>query len=155
MEATGWQRGRYRRERTAPTQESAVGGGKSPYRLGRDFERSIRGKLERRGWYVMRSAMSKGVVDLLAVHADHRPLMIQCKRTATIGSTEWNELFVLAAAHGCWPVVCYRTQAPAGSRQTSAFMRLDAEREPRRPGRPWTEFDPTDCSIVPVQLAAL
>lgn len=39
---------------------SAVGGGKSPYRLGRDFERSIRGRLERRGYFVIRAPGSKG-----------------------------------------------------------------------------------------------
>jgi hypothetical protein len=95
----------------------------------------------------MRAFMSKGTVDLLAIHREHQPLMIQCKRTGQIGSVEWNQLYDLAATHGALPVLCFRS----GPRST-AFMVLDAPREPRRPGRPWREIDPRDCSEVPMQL---
>lgn len=125
-------------------------GGKSPYRLGRDFERSIRGRLERRDYFVMRSQGSKGKADLLAVG---RPclaigvtaLFVQCKRRGEIGSAEWNDLFDLATSFGGWPVLASRA-----SERTVSFYRLDARREPRRPGRPWTLIEPADLSeLIP------
>jgi hypothetical protein len=132
--------------------KSATGGGKSPYRLGRDFERSIRGRLERKGYFVMRAHGSKGKIDLLAVKAhpsgyandehgfvvqqSHIVLGVQCKRRGDICSTEWNELFELCSAHGIMPIV-----ATKASERTVSYYRLDELRIPRKPGRPWTEVD--------------
>jgi Holliday junction resolvase len=139
----------YQRRRQLPEAgpaASAVGGGKSPYALGKAFEMAIKGRLERRGYFVMRAAASKGKVDLLAVgpacvERGISALMIQCKRRGQISSAEWNEVYEIGAAHGGWPVVTMRL-----SKQTVGFYRLDALREPRRPGRPWTMFDPRDLS---------
>ena len=123
--------------------QSAVGGGKSPYRLGRDFERAVRGRLERRDYFVMRAHGSKGKVDLLAVHKTNPTLFIQAKRRGQISSTEWNEVFELGVRYGAWPVVVTKL-----SERTVGFFRLDAARIPRKPGRPWTQFDPADCSLI-------
>lgn len=130
-------------EALKPTEKlaSAVGGGRSPYALGRAFEVSIRDQLRRRGYFVLRAGASKGKIDLLAVGKDRPPLFIQAKRTGVIGSAEWNEVFEIATEHGGWPVLCMR-----GSPRTTLYYRIDAKREPRRPGRPWTLIDPTDCS---------
>jgi Holliday junction resolvase len=125
--------------------KSATGGGKSPYRLGRDFERSIRGRLERKGYFVMRAHGSKGKIDLLAVktvgpikgvNARWVVLGVQCKRRGDIGSAEWNELFELCSTYGIMPIV-----ATKASERTVSYYRLDALRIPRKPGRPWTEVD--------------
>ena len=143
-----WQSRRFVPEKTAAPLKSPVGGGKSPYRLGRDFEAAVRGQLARRGYFVMRAHASKGKIDLLAVSnvtaaMGGSGLFIQAKRTGNIGSAEWNEGCALAWAAGGWPVVTFRP-----SPRKTAYYRLDALREPRRPGRPWTEFDPTDCSEI-------
>lgn len=153
MPSTGWQP-RYRPGPTGRPQASAVGGGKSPYRLGRDFERATRGRLERRGYYVQRSALSKGKIDLLAVkrHPDALyaclALGVQCKRRGDIGSAEWNELIDLCEPFGIMPVVATKT-----GERTTAFYRLDERRERGRPGRPWTEIDPATGLPTEKQLA--
>lgn len=160
----GQQHGAYGRARFRPGASgkpvaSAVGGGKSPYRLGRDFERATRGRLERRGYFVMRAQGSKGKIDLLAVKAlgrddllphpqTHIVLGVQCKRRGDIGSAEWNELFDLCRPYGIVPVVTMKT-----GERTVGFYRLDERRAPRKPGRPWTEIDPETGEPVPVQLA--
>lgn len=175
-------RGRFRPGPTAKPAGSAKGGGKSPYRLGRDFERATRGRLERRGFFIMRAGLSKGhklklpsgedahsKIDLLAVKgitvaqpeamasnpADVLPLSspshliygIQCKRRGDIGSAEWNELVRVCTAYGITPVVAVKT-----GERTTGFFRIDAMREPRKPGRPWTAIDPETGEALPEQL---
>lgn len=152
-----WESRRFRPPPSGRAQGSAVGGGKSPYRLGRDFERATRGRLERRGYFVMRASLSKGKIDLLAVkrvdegaYAEwhHLVLGVQCKRRGTISSTEWNELIDLCEPYGITPVVTMKT-----GERTVGFYRLDARRERGRPGRPWTEINPETAEPVPVQMA--
>ena len=124
--------------------------GRTPYALGKAFEGQIRGRLQRRGYFVMRAYASKGKVDLLATGrptAEHglSGLFVQCKRRGAIGSAEWNALYEIAAEYGGWPVVAMKL-----SERTVGCYRLDAPREPRRPGRPWTLFDPRDLSeLIP------
>lgn len=143
-----WQRGRGRGLAPAkPIAESGTGPRKrTPYQQGRAFEQATRGRLERRGYFVMRAAMSKGKIDLLAVGlpcltAGVTGLFIQCKRRGDIGSAEWNEVCDLAWAVGGWPMVVTKL-----SERTVGFYRLDAKRVPRKPGRPWTLMDPRDLS---------
>lgn len=126
------------------TGKTASGG--TPYQLGKKFEVAIKSRLERRGYFVMRAYGSKGKVDLLAIgmpclERGATALFIQCKRRGSIGSAEWNELYELAQRFGAWPVVCTKL-----SERTVGFYRLDIPREPRKPGRPWTLFDPSDLS---------
>lgn len=149
-----WHQGRYVPERTARALEGNERGGSTPYRRGRDFERAVRQQLERRGYFVMRSTMSKGPVDLLAVgpltaRAGISGLFVQAKRTGEISSVEWNVLFELARRFGGWPVVAFRP-----SDRKTAYYRLDARREYRAQGRPWVAFDPGTLVDVQQPLAA-
>ena len=126
--------------------QSAKGGGKSPYQLGRAFEGAVRGRLQRRGYFVMRSHASKGKIDLLAcgpacVARGISGLFIQAKRRGQISSAEWNEVWEIAQRHGGWAVVVTKL-----SERTVGFYRLDGPREARRKGRPWTLIDPADLS---------
>lgn len=135
---------------TAPRAISFDGstGGASPYKLGRAFERAIRGRLERKGYFVMRAHGSKGKIDLLAVGLDKPTLGVQCKRRSAPGSTEWNELMDLCEPYGIMPVVATKV-----SERTVAFYRLDERRIPRKPGRPWTEIDHATGEPLPAQMA--
>ena len=142
--------GRYRPEPSAPhlSQTTGADKAKSPYARGRDFEAAVRGQLERRGYFVLRSYGSKGKIDLLAtgqtcVYRSISGLFIQCKRTGDIGSKEWNEVYEIAVAAAGWPVIAFRPTA-----RTTAYYRIDAPRAYRGQGRPWTQFDPTDCSLI-------
>lgn len=51
---------------------------KNVYRVGRRWEYRVKALLEEQGYYVMRSASSKGLFDLIAVKSTHVRL-IQCK----------------------------------------------------------------------------
>lgn len=51
----------------------------SKYNKGVNFERRVRKDLENKGYYVVRSAGSKGVFDLIALKQHRRPLGVQCK----------------------------------------------------------------------------
>lgn len=141
-----WERRPSEQLKPAEPLSSVRGGGRSPYRAGKAFEYSIKSRLERRSYFVMRAAASKGKVDLLAVgmpcvEKGISALFVQCKRRGAIGSEEWNQVFDIAEAYGGWAVVCVKL-----SERTVGFYRLDARREPRRPGRPWTLFDARDLS---------
>src|SRR5947209_8228354 len=95
----------WQRRRPLPEARPRVSGetgktetGRTPYQLGKKFETAIRGRLQRRGYFVMRAYASKGKVDLLAVGPPTAAkgvaaLFIQCKRRGVIGSKEWNELY--------------------------------------------------------------
>lgn len=126
-------------------------GGKSAYRLGRDFERSIRGRLERKGYFVQRQQGSKGKIDLLAVGLDKPVLGVQAKRRGSISSQEWNELYDLCVAHGILPVVAVK-EFETGQNSV-AYYRLDARREFGKRGRPWTTIDHATGEPLPVQTA--
>lgn len=144
-------------------------GGKSPYRLGRDFERAIRGRLERKSYFVMRAHGSKGKIDLLAVKgtietlervgdelrasSTYIVLGVQCKRRGDIGSAEWNELMDVCEPHGITPVVAVKLFE--SGKDSVAFYRLDERRIPRKPGRPWTLIDHATGEPLPVQTAML
>ena len=50
------------------------------YTIGREFEYYIKKKFEKAGFYVIRSAGSHTVADLVAVKENLPPIFIQCKR---------------------------------------------------------------------------
>lgn len=54
---------------------------KSNYKRGAEIEYRIKNALEAEGWYVMRSAGSKGLLDLLAINKKGEMFCIQAKRT--------------------------------------------------------------------------
>jgi Holliday junction resolvase len=114
----------------------------SQYRRGADFERRVRIALETDGYEVIRSAGSKGVVDLVCfkgwprdwdVDGPAHLLFVQCKRVnGTIPPSERAELHDYAGRIGALAVVAYQPKP----RQPIAYRRLTG------PGakdwQPWT-----------------
>jgi Holliday junction resolvase len=75
----------------------------SQYRRGADFERKLKLYLEGLGYFVIRSAGSKGPVDLVAFGEDI--YFIQCKLTGNISQAKLDELTELAEIHGARPAL--------------------------------------------------
>ena len=73
------------------------------YRRGADFERKIKKLLEAEGWFVVRSAGSKGLVDLIAVF-EGEIWAIQAKISGTSRVEEIKQLCQLARRHKFTPV---------------------------------------------------
>jgi Holliday junction resolvase len=102
------------------------------YRRGADVERLIVAELEADGyWPVVRSAGSKGVVDLIA-QKDGLTIAVQVKRSMWPGVEERRALAMVAA----------RTR----------WIVLAARWEPRRPTR-WATIDTEDAKLVEVRRA--
>lgn len=53
------------------------------YTNGANFERQIKKAFEDSGWWVQRSAGSHGEADLVALAANCRPVLVQCKKEET------------------------------------------------------------------------
>jgi Holliday junction resolvase len=60
----------------------------SLYARGANFERKVKKELETDGWFVVRSAGSKGVADLVAVNQKGVPMFVQCKLSGIITKQE-------------------------------------------------------------------
>jgi len=77
------------------------------YVRGRRFEYEVKKKMEDDGYFCVRSAGSRGLVDLLCVKKGSRPVMVQCKRStkcsgsALLTAFEKLTLKDLAVRHGC------------------------------------------------------
>lgn len=69
------------------------------YDRGKRFEHRVRDDLRKRGYYVIRSAGSKGKIDLVAL-IDGDVLLIQCKRDGRLPPAERKELLAIAAKYG-------------------------------------------------------
>jgi Holliday junction resolvase len=76
------------------------------YTRGATLERKIKKQLEDEGYYVMRSAGSKGQVDLLALAPDGFAYMIQVSLSKK-NKAECTRLYELAHSHSAGPVVAY------------------------------------------------
>jgi Holliday junction resolvase len=80
-------------------------------RRGSDFERQVMKALQARGYYVMRSAGSHEIVDIVAIGSPRRfgaitcVLFIQCKRGGAISPADWNELFSTASSYRARPLI--------------------------------------------------
>jgi len=70
---------------------------------GRRFENYVKDKLERNGYYVARSAGSKGVFDLIAVK-DGKVIGIQCK-LGRISKSEIEKIISTAKKYGITPFI--------------------------------------------------
>lgn len=71
------------------------------YRRGADFERKTKKEWEANGWFVVRSAGSKGPVDLVAIQrgvGESDVVLIQCKISGRISPGKFIELSNLAKA---------------------------------------------------------
>lgn len=74
------------------------------YQLGRALETRARQLLEANGYFVVRAAASKGLVDLVAMKPG-QTLFVQCKRSGSLPPTEWNALYALALSLGAVPLM--------------------------------------------------
>ncbi len=101
----------------------------SRYRLGRAFEYQVRDLFTSYGYFVLRSARSLTIVDLVAIKKGS-VVLLQCKRSGTIISPEWNQLYDLASSVGATPVLAER---PTGRGINLWIMtgRKDGRRKPQ------------------------
>lgn len=86
-------------------------GGAANRRKGDTFERATAKWLRLRGFYVIRSAGSLGVADLVALRSDNVPLLISCKYDGKIPPLEWSNLFDTATDAGAIGLVAWHTKA--------------------------------------------
>ncbi len=97
------------------------------YQLGRSFEYRTRDLLIKNGYYVVRSAQSKGLIDLVALKMG-KVLIVQCKRGGLLDKGEWDELFSLARRIGAVPVFTERADG-----LNTNFWEIIAEKPARKP----------------------
>ena len=69
------------------------------YRQGANFERTVKKKLEKENWYVLRSAGSHSIVDLVCFRGGVVRL-VQCKIDGYLSPNEREQLLELAAQNG-------------------------------------------------------
>lgn len=79
----------------------------SQYALGRSFEYRTRDIFEQAGYFVFRSAQSRGVADLIAFKKGE-VLFIQCKRSGGIDKAEVNKLLNQCIEIGVTPLLAER-----------------------------------------------
>lgn len=108
----------------------------SRYSYGAALEYRVRDHLEQEGYYVIRSAGSGGVADLVALdmYVPAPPVMIQVKRVkGTMSVDAWNHLFRTANAVGAIPVLAVEHPTKA---LVYSLQRITAPRKPRRQAAP-------------------
>src|SRR5215472_4006395 len=76
----------------------------STARTGRDFEHRARAALDGNGYWTIRAAASKGLVDIVAMKPG-QTVFVQCKRDGSLPPAEWNALYDLAHTLGAVPVM--------------------------------------------------
>lgn len=116
----------------------------SRYDAGRDLEYRVRDMLTAAGYLVVRSAGSKGIVDLVALPridspaygALSAPLAVQCKRGGVLPRAEWNRLVTEALSVSAVPVLA--TYTP---RQPIQLWRLLAFKDTTRRHPPMVKFE--------------
>ena len=74
-----------------------------PYKKGRLFEYKVKKEFEKRGYYVVRSAGSKGVFDLIAI-GNGEVLGIQCK-LGKVSEGEIREMLEVGRRYGIIPII--------------------------------------------------
>ena len=83
------------------------------YIKGRDFEYRVKEHYEKEGYFVVRSAGSKGIADLVAIYKNNPPkiqllpLIIQCKNMSykRVPKKEIKRFLGFASKYWCIPVV--------------------------------------------------
>lgn len=108
------------------------------YRRGAGFENRVKDDMEDAGYYVVRSAGSQGVADLVALDMllpAARPVMVQCKLdTGTMSVDAWNRFLVVADQCGAVPLLALEDPKPL---RNYSFMQVLGQRLPRSPAKPW------------------
>ena len=111
------------------------------YRRGTAFENQVKDDLEDTGYYVVRSAGSQGVADLVALdmlRPAARPVMVQCKLdTGTLSVDAWNRFLDVALHCGAVPVVAVKDPAPLRHYSLMEILGTRTAPEPRGTRRPW------------------
>lgn len=77
------------------------------YAKGRSFEYRMRNYYRKQGYFVLRSAQSKGPADLVALKKNEI-LFIQCKLGGWINKKEKEKLILLAKSVGAIPILATR-----------------------------------------------
>ena len=75
------------------------------YRKGANFERRVRKKLERMGAFVVRSAGSKGVFDLIAIFPNGVIWGVQCKTNPRIHKDERSRIINVSKHYPISPIL--------------------------------------------------
>lgn len=128
------------------------------YAAGRALEYRVRDLLIASGYLVVRSAGSKGVIDLVALPriespaygALSAPLAVQCKRGGVLPRAEWNKLVTEALSVQCVPVL-----ARWEPHQPIELWRLLGFKDSTRRTQPMVKFeiplaDPLPDTMSPV-----
>jgi Holliday junction resolvase len=105
------------------------------YQLGTALEHRAKQLLERDGYFVVRAAASKGLVDLVAIKPTQL-LLVQCKRSGSLPPAEWNGLFDLALSLGAIPLMA--SKGPRGTQFHQLTGRKTGKRGQRQPMTPFT-----------------
>ncbi len=100
------------------------------YQSGYAFERRVRKMLEGMGYYVIRSAGSKGIADLVALGKSIK-VLVQCKRSGAISAEEWNALHSKCLELGAVPLVAMMRTMMRGPRRGIAIYRILGPRAKR------------------------
>lgn len=118
------------------------------YAQGKRLEAKVIEALRQAGFVTMRSAGSKGVVDVMAVRPGEL-LFVQVKRTRPPGPEEWNKLVDLAEWAGATPILATcPPYLPIFYEQI--VMRKPIRRDPKVPNAPRTGCVPYRMTPTPV-----
>jgi Holliday junction resolvase len=100
------------------------------YRRGGDLERAAKKILEDNGYYAVKSAGSKGKVDVLALKAGE-VLMVQCKTGGYLSPAERGGLRELARRNGATALAAYWHKDGRAARRVQfvVLLPLDVARE--------------------------
>lgn len=78
------------------------------YANGANLERRVKADLQKHGWLVVRSAGSRGEVDLIAIGPDlTQRALVQCKRDGRMSLEDRRGLEALADAFSSLPILAY------------------------------------------------
>lgn len=102
----------------------------SNYSNGAAHERRTKLKLEADGYYVIKSAGSKGAADLVALKPG-QILLVQGKLSGHLPPAEWNDLWELAGRLGALAIVVIRGQK---------MFRITGPKSGRGERQPWEAF---------------
>ncbi len=83
--------------------------GRKLKRKGLDFERKIKKIFEEKGYYVVRSAGSRGVADLVALNKEEK-LLIACKKTGNLTVNAKNRLVETAKKINGTPILAFEEE---------------------------------------------
>lgn len=114
------------------------------YARGTAFEMKCAAYLAERGWFVIRSAGSHGLADVVAI-APAAVVFVQCKATGTIRGSEWNRLWEAAQAVNTLPVLAQYGHKPSGE---ILWLQLTGIHQESSREWPWQPWNPTELAAT-------